>query len=150
MSTTEITRNNDIPEYVLGFAFDSSFSRVPLILKLKPAWQAGSLNGIGGCREIGESPLEAMIREFGEETSVFREDVAWKYFAIMQGKDWLVHCFTVSNDEVLNAVRTNERELVVMANPNSLPAQVLPNLRWLIPLAANLGDISEPVRIKYL
>lgn len=54
--------------YVLGFLFSEDGSRVLLIWKNRPAWQAGKLNGIGGKIEDGEQPLDAMKREFVEET----------------------------------------------------------------------------------
>lgn len=57
--------------YVLGFAFSRDGEEVVLIIKQKPDWQKGKLNGIGGKIEPeDESPLHAMIREFKEETGV--------------------------------------------------------------------------------
>lgn len=54
--------------YVLGFMFDHEEKHVLLIWKNRPKWQAGKLNGIGGKIEAGETPLQAMEREFTEET----------------------------------------------------------------------------------
>jgi 8-oxo-dGTP diphosphatase len=42
-------------QYVLGFLFDPSQKDVVLIKKLKPEWQKGKLNGVGGKIEEGES-----------------------------------------------------------------------------------------------
>ena len=58
--------------YVAGFAFNMDGDRVLLVLKKKPAWQNGRLNAIGGKIEANESPLQAMVREFREETDVQR------------------------------------------------------------------------------
>ena len=55
--------------YVLGFVFSLDASRVLLIWKNRPEWQKGKLNGIGGKIEEGELPIDAMKREFSEETS---------------------------------------------------------------------------------
>lgn len=55
-------------EYVLGFMFNEDESKVLLIMKNRPAWQAGKLNGVGGKIEAGETPIQAMEREFAEET----------------------------------------------------------------------------------
>lgn len=55
-------------EYVLGFMFNEDESKVLLVHKNRPTWQAGKLNGIGGKIEAGETPLQAMEREFMEET----------------------------------------------------------------------------------
>jgi len=54
--------------YVLGFMFDRDYAEVALILKNRPAWQAGKWNGIGGKIEGDETPHAAMVREFTEET----------------------------------------------------------------------------------
>jgi 8-oxo-dGTP pyrophosphatase MutT (NUDIX family) len=54
--------------YVLGFVFSQACDRVLLIWKNRPAWQKDKLNGIGGKIEAGETPKQAMEREFTEET----------------------------------------------------------------------------------
>jgi len=35
-------------KYVCGFLFDMAFKHVALINKVRPDWQKGKLNGIGG------------------------------------------------------------------------------------------------------
>jgi 8-oxo-dGTP pyrophosphatase MutT (NUDIX family) len=45
-------------------------SFVALIRKVRPSWQAGLLNGVGGHIESGETPHDAMVREFEEEAGV--------------------------------------------------------------------------------
>ena len=40
-------------------------------------WQAGLLNGIGGKIEDGEAPIEALVREFAEETGVQTSAEEW-------------------------------------------------------------------------
>lgn len=135
-------------EYVLGFAFDTALKRVPLIQKTKPAWQAGKLNGIGGKLHWREVPMAGMAREFYEETG-FPGPLMWRHFATLTGSDWQVYCFTVVSDEALNSVTTTEGELVVMADTQRLPEQVISNLRWLIPLAMHPSDIASPVVALY-
>ena len=56
--------------YVAGFTFSENDTDVLLIEKQNPAWQRGFLNAVGGKIEPGEQPLEAMTREFKEETGV--------------------------------------------------------------------------------
>lgn len=34
--------------YVLGFAFGPNYKKVALLHKLRPEWQKGLLNGVGG------------------------------------------------------------------------------------------------------
>ncbi len=50
------------------FLFSEDRRRVVLINKKRPEWQAGLQNGIGGKVLEGEIYLQAMIREFKEET----------------------------------------------------------------------------------
>ncbi|MEM0912381.1 MAG: hypothetical protein AAGJ37_15510 [Pseudomonadota bacterium] len=39
--------------YTLGFIFDQTLEKVLLVLKKRPAWQAGKLNGVGSKAELG-------------------------------------------------------------------------------------------------
>lgn len=65
---------------VLGFGFTND-NRVALIRKIRPDWQRGSFNGVGGHIEPGESPVDAMVREFMEETGVKIDKWHWTQFA---------------------------------------------------------------------
>lgn len=56
--------------YVLGFLFNPYTTRVTMIRKTRPEWQKGKLNGIGGKIKHDESPMDAMVREFEEETGL--------------------------------------------------------------------------------
>ena len=55
--------------YCLGFIFNSTLDTVYLIQKLRPEWQYGKLNGIGGKIHNNENSLKAMIREAKEEVN---------------------------------------------------------------------------------
>lgn len=66
-------------DYVLGFMFSPDMERVVLLIKTKPEFQKGKLNGVGGKIEDGESPLKAMVREFQEETGLDTEEKEWTY-----------------------------------------------------------------------
>ena len=46
----------------------SDETQVALVLKDHPDWQAGKLNAIGGKISNAETPTNAMVREFAEET----------------------------------------------------------------------------------
>ncbi len=130
-------------EYVLGFLFGDG-QQVLLIRKNKPTWQAGFLNGIGGKIESGETPAQAMCREFREEAGL---DIgAWKQFAVMTGPDWSVTCF-FGWGELRRAVSLTDEKLVV-ANINDLPKDCLYNLRWLIPLARDVA-INDVVTVRH-
>lgn len=63
--------------YVCGFAFSEDGDLVYLIEKKRPNWQLGCLNGIGGGVDIDEEPINAMVREFEEETGVTTKQDEW-------------------------------------------------------------------------
>ena len=67
-------------QYVLGFAFNETKEKVALIKKLKPDWQKGKFNGVGGKLEPEELPMEAMVREFKEETGYSSTEGDWNFF----------------------------------------------------------------------
>lgn len=140
-------------KYVLGFAFNTARTQVALIEKNRPAWQAGKLNGIGGHVEPNEENIEAMVREFQEETGTpwtWNED--WQHFATMQGLDWVVYCFFTTEVD-FTLLRTMTDEKVWTIRVDQLPPNTLMNLRWLIPLALDSELIHQrqrqPVVIDY-
>lgn len=123
-------------EYVVGFMFDSCGAAVLLIRKNRPTWQAGKLNGIGGRVEDGETPGEAMRREFLEETGVDHGE--WQRFCTLRDdRGWLVHFYAASGD-VLKAKSLTDEKLICCGLPALHQAEVLPNLRWLIPMALSM------------
>lgn len=122
-------------EYVCGFLFSEDESKVALIVKQKPAWQAGRMNGIGGKLEVGETHFEAMSREFLEETGVSIFPEQWNKFANVEGKDWVVFFMRAMSDKVYEC-RTMETEEIVVVNVYEIGTlNVIPNLKWLIPMA---------------
>lgn len=58
-------------KYVLGLVFDEYLGKVVLIKRNKNPYE-GMLNGLGGKVEEGESGLEAMQREWKEETNTVK------------------------------------------------------------------------------
>lgn len=127
-------------QYVLGFLFDAR-GNVTLIRKLKPDWQVGMLNGIGGKIERNETPLQAMRREFLEETGWAQTN--WEMFAVMFGKGWKVHCFAATNAAAQIETMTLE---IVGWEPirDATWMGIVPNLAWLIPMAvAHLRFLSK-------
>ena len=102
----------NVQEYVCGFLFSPDRTRVLLIRKNRPAWQAGKLNGLGGKIEPGETPLEAMRREFREEAGA--EVADWQHVLTLSGADdagsgrgWAGHFFRAFGD--LSGVRGDDR-----------------------------------------
>jgi 8-oxo-dGTP diphosphatase len=131
-------------EYVAGFAFSTGCNYVALVRKLRPDWQRGLLNGVGGKVEPGESPRDAMNREFAEECRL--EVKRWRHFATVgggqAGEPWRVHFYWnwIVDDRFSlgeNYGREDERVEVFPARwlGQAGTFATIPNLRWLIPLA---------------
>lgn len=89
--------------YVLGFAFDE-FDNVLLIQKSHPEWMKDNYNGLGGKVELFEAPIDAMVREFKEESGIETFDSDWKQFATMRFDDGEIHVFkaTLNHDVFIN------------------------------------------------
>lgn len=127
--------------YVLGFMFSEDLDKLALIRKARPGWMAGRLNGIGGKVEPGENTLEAMRREFGEETGC-QAWVPWSSFGEMRGDGWRVAMFTATGD--LTALRSATDEEVEIKRVCYLDRneECLDNLCVLIPAA--LHHLRQP------
>lgn len=113
-----------------------------LIEKLKPAWQAGKLNGVGGKIEPGETPEFAMSREFYEETGIANSSVEWKHCVTLEGADFRVYFFVSFGSCAGWFNKTAERVVPVLYD--ALPANVIPNLRWIIPLCCD-SSVQHPI-----
>jgi 8-oxo-dGTP pyrophosphatase MutT (NUDIX family) len=147
-----------VKRYVVGFliSFPSWGPNVLLILKSHPEWQRGRHNGIGGLIEDGETPAEAMAREFREETGC-AEPVAWtEYARLSDGRGWLVHFFHATGTvEMQLAAEAHTREAEEPVSTWHLgnidrgigQGRLIPNLGWLIPLALDrdvaLAEVAE-------
>jgi 8-oxo-dGTP diphosphatase len=130
--------------YVCGFLFSSERSQVVLIEKNRPDFQAGRLNGVGGKVEPGETRVSAMVREFEEETGIKTEHRDWTEFCYLYDGPVAVTFFKARSPAWVD-VRTTTDERVVRADPADLPDNVLPNLRWLIPMAMNSSVVDAEV-----
>lgn len=122
--------------YVAGFLINPDSRTVALVRKLKPEWQKGRLNGVGGKVEPGESPRNAMRREFEEEAGLDID--TWYEFAMVVG-DWgTVHFFRAFS---ILTPQTMEEEPIEVHSLDAIPYdEALPNLSWLIPLALYTHD----------
>lgn len=137
-----------VTEYVVGFAFDTR-GRVALIRKNRPEWQAGRLNGIGGHVEAGEAPRDAMAREFQEETGT-RLD-GWERYAVMDFPGARIYFYRLRNLHPirLDGLRSTTDEQVCICDHRTVgQAGVIPNLSWLVPLAAYTADTYEVLHIR--
>lgn len=132
-----MTENRVIQQYVAGFLFDRYRSHVLLITKLKPNWQAGYYNGVGGKIEHGETPYEAMVREFKEEAGLTVSS-GWRQCAKLRWPTATVYFFSaVYPYELSDAKSMTDEELIIVPVQKVPQLRVIPNLKWLIPLAAD-------------
>ena len=125
-------------KYVTGFAFHKDdYNLVALIEKQRPERQKGKLNGIGGKVEKLELDINAMVREFEEETSMKTEAKDWHTFITLLGADWMVRFYRSFSLDI-NNIKTSTDEEVHIIRVSSLKLkriQILDNNKWLIPLA---------------
>lgn len=132
-------------KYVAGImADDQNPDKLLLIEKLKPSWQSGLLNAVGGKFKEGESSFEAMVREFREETSIETKPEDWVLFGIIGGSDFKVYFFK-SKGAVNSAKQaTLERPVVVDIRDPSLPDRCVDNLMPML----HASQLKGPVFIE--
>ena len=121
--------------YVLGFIFNEDLSKVLLIKKVRPAWQAGNHNGVGGeIDESSDSPFETMIMKTKEEVDLTIKHGSWLHVGDMSGLDWRVIIYTsiYSGDE--SDIKSKTDEKVAWFDVKDLPVGLY-NLDWLVPLS---------------
>lgn len=128
--------------YVCGFYFNEDATKVALIRKNRPDWQAGKLNGIGGkCEEDDLTIWCSMVREFDEEAGVLTDSNRWTWFhSEGEPDEWLCYFFYSTGD--LSRLRTMTDEVIEIHNVDdifSLP--VIENLKHMIPTAAGQIDV---------
>lgn len=128
--------------YVAGFMFTFDRDRVALIRKQKPVWQRGKLNGIGGKVEPGETAVQAMVREFQEETGYQTGEEMWSHFCAMHGENdggedsFHVDFFaTTGAVSFLRSPEEEQIELILTDHINVRRNDMVENLPWLIALA---------------
>lgn len=103
--------------YCLGFMVSTCMQHVVLIKKDtdKPeqSWQNGLLNGVGGGLEAGENSLNAMVREFKEETGI--EHHEWNFCGEVTDKAlYTISCYiAIAPLDVLKRVskQPDEKEI---------------------------------------
>lgn len=142
---------------VCGFLFNAEGEHVVLIRKNRPAWMEGFLNGIGGKVEpIDENSedhrdsvkrfFRAMEREWFEEVDGVTVHVQdWIHFAVLKHpNEWEVHFFYAFAAPIMDlrasGIKAKTRETIHLVSVRNIAlgiANVMPNLRYLIPMALN-------------
>jgi len=124
--------------YVVGFLFSENEQSVLLIEKQRPDWQKGLWNGIGGHIEPEETPLQAIVREFKEETGIESTPVVWSNFLTCDYGDCIVYFFRAfAPYQWLTDAKNMTDEVVGIWNLKAVhnSSIVISNLKWVIPLA---------------
>ena len=138
--------------YVVALLIDPDRDAVLLIRKRRPAWQAGRLNGPGGKVEPGETVRAAVVRETREETRIDLPATRYDHLCdlVGDGPDVAFHiaffrAFVPHSDLHTAAAAAPPTDEPLEVHPaGMLPNDVIPNLTWLIPLAAHRHDRYRP------
>lgn len=130
-----------IQKYTLGFLFNHDLTKVLLIHKLRPEWQKGMVNGLGGKFEKEETAKECIVREIEEETSLKTNTDDWQKVGELHSSKFAVDVMTtIYQGKEIDAI-SNEEEKVEWFPTENLPKNIMTNLSWLIPIA--LEKIKE-------
>lgn len=134
-------------QYTVGFAFSLDKQYVALVRKLRPHWQAGCLNGIGGHCKDDEALGATQEREFREETGVTIPAANWKAFATLNGVDYTVRVFVAFTDDIFKVETITDEEIVIARVDECSPdyCRMIDNLPYLIPLALDAKQCGVPV-----
>lgn len=97
--------------YVLGYMFSNSCRSVCLIKKNRPVAMAGLWNGVGGKIEHNETSLDAMIREFNEETGVLY--TKWRKYTVINGDDFSITIFYCHTDDIYRCSTITDEEVLI-------------------------------------
>jgi 8-oxo-dGTP diphosphatase len=117
-----------VNKYVVGYLFNRDTNEVCLIQKNRPKWQKGRLNGVGGHIDAGE------------------RDIAWRQFLFITGTGYELYCFTAKSEgKNLNNIHSVTDEIIGWYPVESLPQNILPNLKWIVPMANYKFDITGTI-----
>lgn len=136
------------PTHVVGFLFSADLSTVVLIKKARPTWQRGRLNGVGGKIEPGETSITAMEREFAEETG-YKGEIIWRKFCTYDcpSHGTVMDFFCAKDEQAVRGAHTVTDEMIYFLDIDELlfcdQSDVIVNLLWLVPMAANFLRGSE-------
>lgn len=130
-----------ITEYVVGLMFNENKEKILLIMKERPEWQKGLLNGIGGKIEKGENPFQCMVREFKEEVGIETTIYDWiHYLTISNDKSFIVHFFYCFSDKMFRAKAQTDEIPIIIPVKDIKSFSTINNLQYLIPLLLIMVD----------
>jgi len=139
--------------YCLGFSYCND-GRILLILKNRPEFMKGLYNAIGGHIEDGETPLDALVREFKEETSIITFHSQWRKFSTVkfsnEREDITLNCFTLmrSIQESEIDYKATDEKLKLIPDYKLDEFVLVRNLQWLIPLSTDQRIVCSEITSK--
>lgn len=146
---------NSTRSLVVGLAFNESYEDIVFLLKNSSIEEIdGRLNGPGGKVEPGETPIEAVVREFYEETGVVIPQDEWYLFLTYKGIDdeggpYTIYFFYASTDLIYEAQTTTDEEVdIYNAYETVTSLNVVPNLTWMIPFLQD-RSIEHDLGVRY-
>lgn len=102
-----------LTKYVLGFSYDQ-YGALAMILKNRPAFQAGKWNGVGGHVETTDKTVQdAVSREFKEETGQDIPAFRWRLVGEMRDESNFVIYVLTTRSAVLSAHTTSDETVKV-------------------------------------
>jgi 8-oxo-dGTP diphosphatase len=123
--------------------FSNDMSNVLLIFKRHgPPCVVGRWNGVGGKIETDESPHQAMVREFKEETGLTTDIAEWSKFLVLTSGTAIVHFLWAANDACMIDYDTVTDEDVKSFDVEKLP-QVVVNITWMVPFLCDPFTVHE-------
>lgn len=143
--TLKQNEETEMKHYVVGFTFNRTSDKVLLVRKNRPEWQAGKWNGIGGKIEPSDpSPLHAMDRETKEETNT---NCAWELVTIFTCPGGTVYFYrSFSSFKGIWFEQMEDEKLKVWRlDTDTLPDNIDPELKWVIPLY--LSNNQLPIHV---
>lgn len=109
-------------EYVLGFFFNERQQSVLVIRQDddRPNRHAGKFNGIGGHIDAGETPEQAMLREWAEETGL-QPPTSIEPYGVVEGAAFRVHLFRGQARFTAGYAHRSEEGHVTATSVSSVP-----------------------------
>ena len=124
-------KSNERKNYVIGLIFDDK-NRILLINKLRPDWQKGYYNGIGGKVESNETFMKAMIRETKEEANLdIKKNWKLHHKDILANVQINTYYQKISSKEI-EKFKSLTDEKVELFEIDKLPTNTLPDIRHMI------------------
>jgi 8-oxo-dGTP diphosphatase len=136
-------------KYTIGALFTADYKQVLLILKSKPAWQAGKFNFPGGSIEDGEDSYQCVAREFKEEANFNSTPESWHYIGKINnpGNYYVDFLTTICYDPA--AIKSMTGEKCKWVDCDAIPENVISNLYWLIPFVKNIWKQGNADELKF-